>query len=81
MYEKLGAVAPLLENLGATLSSPDASVRVGTILAALDETAQQISNEALSAQSGDDRAALHTIYRGMLAAKRIVARLHELAPL
>jgi len=80
MYEKLGAVAPLLENLRATLSAPDAGMHVSAIVAALDETAHEISNEALSVENGAERAALHKIYRGMLAAKRIVARLHELSP-
>lgn len=80
MYEKLTAVAPLMEKLNATLSAPDASVRVAAIMGALDETANEISDAAQSALPPDERAELKTIYRGMVAAKRIVAQLHELSP-
>lgn len=80
MYEKLATVAPLMEKLNATLSAPDSSARVTEIMTALHQTASEISDAAQSAVPADERAALQTIYRGMLAAKRIVAQLHELSP-
>jgi hypothetical protein len=80
MYEKLTAVAPLMEKLSATLSAPDASVRVASITAALDEAANQISDAAQSVAAAEERVSLQKIYRGMVAAKRIVAQLHELSP-
>lgn len=80
MYEKLTAVAPLMENLSATLASPDATVRVASIIAALDGTAREIADATPLTTSAEDRAAMQKVYRGMLAAKRIVAQLHDLSP-
>ena len=80
MYEKLAAVAPLMEKLSATLSAPDSNASAGAIMTALHQTASEISDAAQLAASADERSDLQTIYRGMLAAKRIVAQLHELPP-
>ena len=80
MYEKIAAVAPLLKDLNASLRAPDSSKRVASIIEALDETAREISDVTQSTESAEERAALQKIYRGMIAAKRVVAHLHELSP-
>ncbi|MGN6666809.1 MAG: type III secretion system protein [Trinickia sp.] len=79
MYEKLEAVAPLLEKLGATLAAPDASSSVLSITTALAETAREISDAAPLTKSPEERSELQRIYRGLIAAKQLVADLHELA--
>lgn len=80
MYQKLNAVAPMLKELNATLAAPDAAQQVRVIIAALEDTAREVSDATQVAQTPEDRAALQKVYRGMLAAKRIVAQLHELSP-
>jgi hypothetical protein len=77
MYDALLTIAQDLNTLDATLSAPDSQQRVARIAAAFDETARRISSETQSATTDLDRVALQKLYRGMIAAKRIVLTLHE----
>lgn len=79
MYEKLNAVAASMQNLKATLAAPDSAARVGAITEALDEAARELSDAAQATASAQERAGMQKMYRGMIAAKRIVAQLHDLS--
>jgi hypothetical protein len=72
MYEALEACAADFNDLSTTLSDP---ARVARVCAALDACAKQIG-EAVGA-TDIDRDNLAKLYRGMLAAKRIVSQLQE----
>jgi hypothetical protein len=77
MYEALLPIAQDLNALDATLSAPDSQQRVARIAAAFDETARRISSATQSAASDGARIELQKLYRGMLAARRIVLTLQE----
>jgi hypothetical protein len=77
MYDALLPIAQDLNALDATLSAPDSQQRVARIAAAFDETARRISSATHSAASEGARIELQKLYRGMLAARRIVLTLHE----
>jgi hypothetical protein len=77
MYDALLPIAQDLNALDATLNAPDSQQRVARITAAFDETARRISSATQSAASDRDRIELQKLYRGMIAARRIVLTLHE----
>ncbi|ALB97198.1 hypothetical protein [Burkholderia pseudomallei] len=77
MYEALERVAGEVGSLEQALAAPDAAARIGAIRRALSETAERVSAATAHAASDYDRDAMQKIYRGLLAAQRIVATLHE----
>ncbi|AHI67050.1 hypothetical protein [Burkholderia thailandensis] len=77
MYEALERAADAFGPLELALAAPDAAVRIGAIRRALGETAERVSAATAHAASDYDRDAMQKIYRGLLAAQRIVATLHE----
>jgi hypothetical protein len=77
MYDALLPIAQDLNALGATLSAPDGPQRVARIAAAFDETARRISSATQTAADDRERIELQKLYRGMIAARRIVLSLHE----
>lgn len=72
MYEALEACAEDFNNLPKIITD---SSKVGVIRAALDATARRISEE--TGETEVDRASLAKLCRGLFAASRIVADLHE----
>jgi hypothetical protein len=79
MYDALEYVHADIKGLEAALKAPDASARVSRIVQAFEQCAREVSDATLQTSQEDDRAALQKIYRGMVAAHRIVLRLHELS--
>jgi hypothetical protein len=77
MYDALLPVAQDLNALDATLSAPDSQQRVARIADAFEETARRISSATQTAGDERERAELQKLYRGMIAARRIVLTLHE----
>ncbi|WP_323117789.1 type III secretion protein [Burkholderia alba] len=77
MYEALERVAGDFGSLEKTLAAPDAASRIKSIRDALGETAERVSAATAQAASDYDRDAMQKIYRGLLAAQRIVLTLHE----
>lgn len=77
MYDALLPIAQDLNTLDATLSAPDGAARVARIAAAFDETARRISAATQAAADERERLDLQKLYRGMIAARRIVLTLHE----
>jgi hypothetical protein len=77
MYDALLPIAQDLNTLDATLAAPDSPQRVARIVAAFDETARRISSATQSAGDERERTELQKLYRGMIAARRIVLTLHE----
>ncbi|MCX4161412.1 MULTISPECIES: type III secretion system protein [Paraburkholderia] len=77
MYDALLPVAQDLNTLDATLNAPDSQQRVARIVGAFEETARRISSATQAAKSDHERLELQKLYRGMIAAQRIVLTLHE----
>ncbi|KVD86565.1 type III secretion protein [Burkholderia sp. ABCPW 14] len=77
MYEALERAAGEFGPIEQALAAPDAAVRIGAIRQALGETAERVSAATVQAASDYDRDAMQKIYRGLLAAQRIVATLHD----
>jgi hypothetical protein len=77
MYDALLPIAQDLNALDATLSAPDSQQRVAQIAGAFEETARCISAATQTASDERERAELQKLYRGMIAARRIVLTLHE----
>jgi hypothetical protein len=77
MYDALLPIAQDLNTLDATLNAPDSQQRVARIAAAFEQTAQHISSATQSAANDLERIELQKLYRGMIAARRIVLTLHE----
>lgn len=77
MYDALIPIAQDLNALDATLAAPDSPQRVARIAAAFDETARRISSATQAAGGERERLELQKLYRGMIAARRIVISLHE----
>lgn len=77
MYDALLTIAQDLNTLDATLNAPDSQQRVARIAAAFEQTAQRISSATQSAANDQERIELQKLYRGMIAARRIVLTLHE----
>jgi hypothetical protein len=75
MYEALDAVATDLGQIKTLAAQPDATPRMEAIRVALERTAQRLSDR--SATTDSERDQLATLYRGILAASRIVTRLRE----
>lgn len=75
MYEPLDACAGDFARLQALVTEPAASGRLTAIREALDATAQNIS--ATMGETEIERDHLAKLYRGMLAASRIVAHLQN----
>ncbi|OND12671.1 type III secretion protein, partial [Burkholderia pseudomallei] len=57
--------------------APGGAARRGALRRALGATAARVSAATAHAASDYDRDAMQKIYRGLLAAQRIVATLHE----
>ncbi|KVM76388.1 type III secretion protein [Burkholderia ubonensis] len=77
MYEALEQAADACGPLEQALGAPDAAMRIGTLRQALGDTAERVSAATAQAASDFDRDAMQKIYRGLLAAQRIVATLHD----
>ncbi|AIO68873.1 hypothetical protein [Burkholderia oklahomensis] len=77
MYEALERAADEYGPLERALAAPDAAARIDAIRQALGETAERVSAATAQAASDYDRDAMQKIYRGLLAAQRIVATLNE----
>lgn len=75
MYEQLEPYGSDFNDLPKTLADPAGAPRIEAIRHALDQTAQQIS-EAQGANDLD-RNNLAKLYRGFLAASRVLGRLQE----
>jgi len=75
MYDQIEKYAAEFDNLRALLADPDAASNIASICKALEETAQRLADH--QAQNENDRATLTKIYRGFLAASRVVAHLQE----
>lgn len=75
MYEPLEACATDFNEFQKLLADPTSAERVNAIRAALERTAENISKETGGNEM--ERNHLAQLYRGMLAASRIVAHLQE----
>lgn len=75
MYEPFETCAADFKNLKSTLADPSGSARLAAIRSALEQSAQNIS--ATTGASEIDRDNLAKLYRGMLAASRIVSHLED----
>jgi len=75
MYESIERHAADFNNLQQLLADRGAGARIATLCRALEDSAQEVGN----AQGGTDidRSNRAKIYRGLLAASRIVAQLRE----
>jgi len=78
MYQALESISQDLKQLRPTLTGPNAAANVARITAALDTTAQNISQATRAALGDSERIALQKIYAGIVAARRIVQQLHDL---
>ncbi|WP_147297957.1 type III secretion system protein [Trinickia dinghuensis] len=78
MYEALEAIRDELKRLPAMLASDDATSRVRRVSEAFDQTIRLIAERPRDVAGEAQRAQLQTLYRGLLAASRLVQRLHEL---
>lgn len=78
MYQALESISQDLKHLREGLTGPAAAGQVARITAALEATAQKISQATRDAMVDADRVALQKIYAGIVAARRIVQQLHEL---
>lgn len=75
MYEQLDAHGSAFNDLQKTLADPARSAQVDAIRAALDATAEQIG--AAQGATDVDRNNLARLYRGFLAASRVVGHLQD----
>jgi len=75
MYEPFESCATDFRNLKGTLADPAASQRLTAIREALEASAKNIS--AATGATEIDRDNLAKLYRGMLAASRIVSHLQD----
>lgn len=75
MYEPIEACATDFNEFQRLLTDPSGVERINAIRAALEETAANISKETSANET--ERNHLSQLYRGMLAASRIVAQLQE----
>jgi len=78
MYDALETIRDELKNLPALLAANDAASRVRRITAAFEQTVRDVSDRTRGCNDAAQHAQLQTIYRGLLAAGRLVQRLHEL---
>ncbi|MDG0025447.1 type III secretion system protein [Trinickia sp. Y13] len=81
MYESLAPVANDLTHLKATLASPMSHSLVKRATDALETTAKELADATQKAGGDQERSELQILYRGFVAARRIVAHLHELQTL
>lgn len=75
MYEPLETCAADFNDLQKTLADPAGGPRLAAIRTALEATAKNLSEAAGATEV--DRNNLAKLYRGMLAASRIVAHLQD----
>jgi hypothetical protein len=75
MYEALEHCASDIMNLQETVKLPDSAARLAAIVAVLRATAGRVSEVAAADELERDR--LGKIYRGLLAASRVVDRFSE----
>jgi len=78
MYEALQAVVADMVEFESTLNSPTRHTRVARLTSALDATVQRLSDRLAGATAERERAHLQTLYRGFIAAGRVVQRLSDL---
>lgn len=78
MYDRLEAIHHELRHFDELLAGADAASGVRRVADALEYTSQQASELTRASVDDAQRARLQRIYRGMLAARRLVERLHEL---
>jgi hypothetical protein len=78
MYDMLEDVRDDLKQLQIVLKAADSGPRIARIDAAFAASAQHVSEATRAAHDEGERSALQTLYRGLLAGRRIVQRLHEL---
>jgi hypothetical protein len=77
MYDALLPVAQDLSALDSTMDAVDSTRRIARIADAFDETARRISVATQSTTDPQQRLDLQKLYRGMIAARRIVLSLYE----
>jgi hypothetical protein len=75
MYDALEVHANDFNAISRLLSDPAASARVDAIREALKQTAERIAKE--TATNEQDRKTLSTLYRGFVAASRILNQLQS----
>ncbi|WP_109477466.1 type III secretion protein [Paraburkholderia sp. C35] len=75
MYEAIERHAPLFMQLQTVVTAPDADARVAELRKALEDSAEQLNHAADGTAA--DRDARARIYRGLIAASRIVGQLRE----
>ncbi|MGF6768152.1 hypothetical protein P3T18_000622 [Paraburkholderia sp. GAS199] len=75
MYEQLETHASAFNDLQKTLADPAGAPTVDAIRQALDATAQQVSET--QGATDLERNNLAKLYRGFLAASRVIGRLQE----
>ncbi len=75
MYEPFESCATDFKNLKNTLAEPTGGARLTAIREALEASARNIS--AATGATDVDRDNLSKLYRGMLAASRIVSHLQD----
>lgn len=77
MYEALEPVTKDLTNLKATLESPTSEARVARISEAFNAVAQKLSDATQKTTVPAERTDLQKLYRGFVAAGRLVRQMHE----
>jgi hypothetical protein len=77
MYQAIEQHAAQFSNLGNLLRGPDAERHALELRRALEEGANEVNSQV--AVSSEDREVRARIYRGLIAASRIVAQLNEAA--
>ena len=75
MYQAIERHAAKFNDLQGLVRAPDADAQVAQLRRALEESAEALNSHTDS--SIEDRDARAKIYRGLLAASRIVAQLRE----
>jgi signal transduction protein with GAF and PtsI domain len=78
MYEQLEPLCDELKNFAALLGANDANARIQRLSSAFEQTAKQFGERLSQSIEDAERRQLQTVYRGLLAARRLVGRLHEL---
>lgn len=78
MYQAMEPVCHDLKNFAEILTGDHVQERVKRIVDAFEQTTRDVSEQMQEAKEDSQRAHFRRIYRGMIAARRLVERLHEL---
>jgi hypothetical protein len=78
MYQHLEPFCDELKNFAALLTANDAHARVQRLASAFEQSVKQLGERLGQCSDDAERMHLQTVYRGLLAARRLVERLHEL---